>query len=195
MHKLTLRLLSASLCFLTGLAASYTYPAHPHQSLVPEPRASVSPDSTLIQEWEVQPHRGEVVGLDGKILSRISHSVSRERGGLRFAPAACTCPGIISGQKSHLYGLLSRGDEFVADVYIAEAASTKAAALALAAQKGERDGWQAYALGDEAYLWRSKGGLSSGIRFRIRNLVVQVSGDSAGAELLAKSVAEAVAAS
>ncbi len=142
----------------------------------------------------MRPHRGGAAGLDESILDRVARAVGHEGDGFRFAPAFCTCPGIIPDQKFHCYGWLSRGADFAADVYVAEAASAEAAASAMAARREGRGGRRVYALGDEAYLRQSQGGRLGTITLRVRNVVAQVSGELKAVEMLSKHVADALAA-
>lgn len=195
MHKLIVRLSTASLCFLIGVIASYPYPAHTGVSRPPETRVVQLSETAPAGEAEGHPGRGRAPVLDESVLDRVARAVSGSKRGVRFTPAFCTCPGIIPDQKSYRYGILKRGDRFVADAYIAEAASVEAAAKAMSTQHNGREGWQAYALGDEAYLLRGRGGRSGGISLRVGNIVVQVSGMDEDVLLLAACIADALSAS
>jgi len=118
------------------------------------------------------------------LLDRVVRSIKREEPRWRFIPGVCTCPPLVSGQRSYAAGgwyLEEAGERRHVSIYVSYVPSAQLAAewMESMSRWPVAEGWRGekYSLGDEAYLSRNQDGTNSTVSFRKGKIVVEVSGE------------------
>lgn len=191
MFMIMIRLSLAAFCFLVGVASHQFYSALSYDVSEQRPvKANVAESASLQSEPSVADSHSQL-RLDESIMAYLKRSAGEDYyPDFRFQFSYCMCPGLIPNQKSYHYGILSRRNEYVADVYIAEAASSGEAVKWMESRSKTNAEMLVEGLNFAAYRWKRQEGKHALILIRSDKFVIQISGESIYTNWLAKCIFE-----